>query len=112
MMIERTDDEIDAKVRAIYKKLENGKDYYDGEFKTDKPKSFEVKISRIDDGVNIEIARMYAYVPLTFAILMELAEFFGTKNIGEGYKDKWDGCESCDYGSKYMLNLVVRSEEN
>jgi hypothetical protein len=67
--------------------------------------SIEVDIS--DDVINITVSQMYEYVSLSFKHLRALADYFGTDNISD---DNWssNGCETCDYGSKYTVQLVVR----
>lgn len=63
-----------------------------------------------DDSVSISAAKMYSAPQIAFAQLMELAEFFGTKNIGapEHYGSR--GCETCDYGSSYKWDLLILPE--
>jgi hypothetical protein len=43
---------------------------------------------------------------------MELAEFFDTKNINDDEKFSNGGCETCDWGSSYGFELVVRPDKN
>lgn len=61
-------------------------------------------------GWDIQIERMYEYVDLQFKHLMDLAEFFGTKEINETRYSS-DGCETCDYGSNYEINLTIREDK-
>jgi hypothetical protein len=58
-------------------------------------------------GWDIHIQKMYEFVPLTLDFLFALSEFLGTRNINERRYDQ-QGCDTCDYGSSYTINLTVR----
>lgn len=60
--------------------------------------------------VRIRIVDMYDPPPLNLDILLSLAEFFGTKNIDDANRIDEPGCDTCDYGSEYGFELVVRPE--
>lgn len=92
-MIQRTKEEITAFVEELWKSAS-----YNHQ---------ELKIVVSHNLVTIAISRMYEYVPLEFRHLMKLADFFDTDNINE---DRWysEGCETCDYGSEYEINLTIK----
>lgn len=61
----------------------------------------------------ITLSQMYRYVDVEFEHLLKLSELFNTKKINIG--DKWhtEGCETCDYGSKYSLSIyILKSQLN
>lgn len=68
----------------------------------------KISVSQDSDEVyRIKFETMYDYVDFDFAFLEMLSLLFETKNINIG--DKWhlDGCETCDYGSKYELSVFI-----
>jgi hypothetical protein len=71
----------------------------------------EVEVTKRSDGsVAIRVEAMYEIPGLSFAKLAALAEFFETKNIDdERFHSR--GCETCDYGSCYGFELVVRPDK-
>lgn len=60
--------------------------------------------------VDITLSAMYEPPPLNLQLLMQLAEFMGTKNINDDYRFGHAGCETCDYGSSYGFTLTCRPE--
>ncbi len=61
--------------------------------------------------VDIKLSSMYESPSLNLGLLMELAEFFGTKNINDDDRFSNGGCDTCDYGSSYGFTLTVRPEK-
>jgi hypothetical protein len=57
--------------------------------------------------ITIEISKMYDYVRITFAMLKELSELFGTDFIDFGDKTSMDGCDTCNHGSCYTERLEI-----
>lgn len=72
----------------------------------DNIRDIEVEVS-IGKEVKITIKQMYEYVSCTFSQLEELSKFFDTKNINfeNGYSH--GGCETCDYGSSYAIDITI-----
>jgi hypothetical protein len=64
-------------------------------------------LSRNDKtGLEITYGRMYESPELSFSILKQLSELFGTDEIDvDDYS--YSGCESCDYGSDYGHTIQV-----
>lgn len=60
--------------------------------------------------IQIKIECMYGAPTFNLPLLMELAEFFGTKNINDDDSFALSGCETCDYGSSYGFTLTIRPE--
>lgn len=54
--------------------------------------------------VLIRITRMYEYVDLTFSMLKSLSDRLGCEEINES-RSSSDGCETCNYGSTYTIEL-------
>lgn len=67
-------------------------------------------IKETSTGWRVELERMYGYATLSFARLSKISEFFGTKNINEDRRSQ-DGCETCDYGSSYTINLTIEEDK-
>jgi len=68
----------------------------------------EVKpLSRNDKtGLEITYGKMYESPELSFSILKQLSELFGTNEIDvDDYS--YGGCETCDYGSDYGHTIQV-----
>ena len=62
---------------------------------------------RSDGGINIEISGMYEcpFNP-TFANLKKISEFFSTDDMNVNDYNV-EGCETCDFGSKYTNTVNV-----
>lgn len=82
------------------------KDYLETLF----PDANKIVITRNGSGWNIEMSRMYEYLNLPLMRLIDLSEFFGSKNINDS-RYSFGGCETCDYGSSYTIELTVLPEE-
>lgn len=67
-------------------------------------------ITNSEDKVQVKLYDMYGAPTLNLALLMKLADFFGTKNINDDNRYSYGGCDTCDYGSEYGFTLTVRPE--
>lgn len=70
----------------------------------------DFKFQTRDDGYYIDVSQMYDYVRFTgdlstLQAYMQIASLLGVENGDE--RDRWSygGCETCDYGSKYTVEL-------
>jgi hypothetical protein len=107
-MKEHSTQEIINKVQAIFN-AEHAKNYFMG-WKSEGCVSVEKNTQK---EVKVTISCMYEAPPSpTLDVLMQLAEFFGTKNINDDDKFANGGCETCDYGSSYGYTLTVRPESS
>jgi hypothetical protein len=61
---------------------------------------------RPDGTIAIEASQMYEYINVTFALMKELAELFGTDKIDTDQESS-SGCETCDYGSDYIVTFII-----
>lgn len=66
-----------------------------------------IKVEKVNRRWRIHVKNMFEYVPLPFAILKQVSEFFETDNINEISRHSRGGCETCDYGSSYEWTLEV-----
>jgi len=57
---------------------------------------------------HIKITRMYSYVVIQFKTLDALAKLFKTDQINLSDGDHSSGCETCDYGSSYEVNITIK----
>lgn len=72
----------------------------------------EVTVKQNNTYISIKIGAMYSAPKPAGGIVgffMELSEFFGTKKIDMGSFEH-SGCETCDYGSEYGFELIIRPE--
>lgn len=97
----RAKEEIEKKVRELW-----ASDKLD-DFLNEGTLQVEIEPNK----VSITLAQMYEPPGLSFAQLMSLAEFFGTKNINDDDRFGEAGCETCDYGSSYGFTLTIRPEK-
>jgi hypothetical protein len=69
----------------------------------------DVSVLRRDgDDFTVRLERMYEYVDMDFATLSALSDRFNTKLIDISNKEFHGGCDTCDYGSSYWIDLSVR----
>ncbi len=68
---------------------------------------FKVEVNEYKDELTVVVSQMYEFLPLNFATLMKLSEVFKTTDFKV---NNWShgGCETCDYGSKYAHEFVVK----
>lgn len=71
-------------------------------------RSLEVKITEHSGHINVLVSQEYEHVQVTFAHLQLLSEIFNTDCIDIGEKNEFSGCETCDHGSSYMVNFIVK----
>ena len=89
-MISRTEKEVRNKVESIW------------------PNIYPTSIESI--GVHPDFVEVSFKGNLTFSNMMDLAEFFGTKNIDTESNHTGGGCETCDYGNYSYITLYIRPE--
>jgi len=106
-MKKHTTQEITDKVQAVFD-AEHAKHCYAG-WKS--RGCIEVK-ENTSERVRVTISCMYEAPSPTLDVLMQLAAFFGTKNINDDNRFASIGCETCDYGSSYGYTLIVRPESS
>ena len=56
----------------------------------------------------IQITRMYSYVVIQFKTLDALAKLFKTDQINLSDGGHSSGCETCNYGSSYEVNITIK----
>jgi len=100
-----SDEEILNKVVDIWN--EDHKKHYSMGWEGEKSVNID---SNKSDEVKITFDCMYEQPNLNLDVLMNLADFFGTKNINDDNRFSIGGCETCDYGSSYGFTLTVRPE--
>jgi hypothetical protein len=93
-MIEHTEQEIKEKVTSIWKEKRDAWQY------------FQVTVT-MGEKIHICIEQMYEYVPCTFSMLEQLSIFFDTKSINFDNGNHYNGCETCDYGSSYEVDIYI-----
>lgn len=73
---------------------------------------FEVEIksyNKLAGELSLRISKMYSYVEVSYEILQRVSEFMQTTNINLGDKDFSNGCQSCDYGSNYWVDIHFKN---
>jgi hypothetical protein len=69
---------------------------------------YDAKLHEIDDkSFSFDYATMYNCPPLSYQILRDWVDFFGTEEIDTSDTYDSDGCETCDFGSKYGYRIVI-----
>lgn len=96
-----TDEEILAKLNELWPDVGPDSAWSD--------KDYGFKVEREEDAVKLTVSKMYEAPGLEFAQLSALADLFGTKKINDD-SFSYNGCETCDYGSKRGFTLTVRPE--
>lgn len=77
------------------------------------PDADKISISRHDEKhLSVEISAEYEAPGRSLKQLLELAEVVGSTEIEEGYTFNSRGCDTCDYGSKYGVELIVPIPES
>lgn len=56
---------------------------------------------------HLSISKMYNYVDINFEDLEFLSKLFNTKIINFAHGVSWEGCETCNHGSNYELNITI-----
>lgn len=59
--------------------------------------------------LTLRVQQMYEYVEVTFANLEKLSNICETTSIDVGEKVAYGGCETCDYGSCYMVDFHLKN---
>lgn len=59
--------------------------------------------------IQIRVAQEYEHVELTMNCLDQLAALTETKDINIGDKDSYGGCDTCDWGSSYWVDLHLKN---
>lgn len=99
-MIQKTNDEILDALRALWPMSDRDRGLHGWHCEVDENSPACVRLT---------IGQMYEPPGLNLDKLLQLADFFGTKNIDDE-RFANGGCESCDYGSDYGFTLVVKPE--
>jgi hypothetical protein len=89
-MIQHTSEEVEEKVNELYYSATKLKHRYE----------------YTPDRIVLEVSSMYSPPGLSFKILTELVSFFGAKEVDSDSFSQ-EGCETCDYGSKYGFVLTI-----
>lgn len=87
--------DIETKFRAVWN---------DSEFK-------DIYITCADNYIAVNLQSRKEPLPMKLSYLMELAEFFETKNIDEEHYMAGKGCETCGYGSYYNYTFKIKPDE-
>jgi hypothetical protein len=82
-----------------------------------KPRSghshFEIGVKFTNYGVVVDVSQMYEYAdddgPSIAVAVLKISQFFETKDVNEG-RYQTDGCETCDYGSNYEMNFMIKDD--
>ncbi len=71
--------------------------------------SVEFEFKTEEDGYYISVSQMYEYVGFKDMTVLKgylaIAEVLGCENGDEVDRDSYGGCETCEYGSKYSIEL-------
>lgn len=59
----------------------------------------------------LEISTMYSYIDFGFDFLEAVSKIFNTKQINFQHGTAMSGCETCDYGSRYTMELYIKKSD-
>ena len=94
----KTVNEIAQDIEALVKKAAEEHHYFS---------KLEIKVTRNGADFEIQVQDMYSPPPFNSGLVFDLVEYFGTKLIDSSRFDI-GGCETCDYGSSYGYDLIVK----
>jgi len=84
------------------------KEKIESKFKTREYADFEIELKKDDKTIELKIKQMYEHISLEFKDLLFLSDLFKTTDISTSTYS-YDGCETCDYGSEYGTNFVIKN---
>jgi hypothetical protein len=88
--------------------LEKLKSDLGAEFDKNYSTSCDVDVSQPEPGkLLVVLSRQYHFVELYFDMLKTVAKLVGSDKININHENPIRGCESCDWGSEYTMNLYV-----
>lgn len=70
---------------------------------------FDMTFTKVPEGYDLTLKKMYGYVEVRFKHLAALAAFFGTREVNDSRYAN-GGCETCDYGSSYEVTFHIRED--
>lgn len=68
----------------------------------------DCKFDYYDGIICIEYTENYSAPELSFRMLFELSEWYGTRDIHVDQISEPGGCDTCDWGSVYGHKILVR----
>lgn len=71
--------------------------------------SVQVETKLIDSKLYIRISKMYEHVIVNYETMKILSDLLKTDCIDIAGQESFEGCPTCDYGSSYEIELVVRN---
>lgn len=74
-------------------------------------KDLSISISQMSYGIEITIGKMYDRISVTMDFLDALSKIFSTDKIDVSDGDFYGGCETCDYGSSYEMNFLIKGAQ-
>lgn len=79
-----------------------------GEQTGDYCRDTKISIVKMGQKIEIDMTQMYGPPPITFAMLKQLSDYFGTEQIDvDNSCIEKEGCETCDYGSEYGHSIQI-----
>lgn len=77
-------------------------------FKPGKWDHFEAELIRNKDSWTLNVSQMYEYVKCGVDQILGLCKIFETEDISVGSQYHYSGCDTCDYGSSYVIAFTVK----
>lgn len=72
--------------------------------------NFKVKRRDTQEGYVLEVSQMYGYVPCGIDQILGLCKLFETEDVSVAGQEHSDGCETCDYGSSYSVEFLIKDK--
>ena len=94
-MTQHTKKEIEVFLTSLFPELSSRK--------------LKIDVGILKKGVEIEVTAMYSFDPPTFDFkrVKAISDFFDTTNIDTIDTISQEGCETCDWGSRYGSRIRV-----
>lgn len=58
--------------------------------------------------LHLTVSQMYEYVPCGMKQILSLCRIFESEDVLSDGQYHRDGCETCDYGSSYTVEFIVK----
>ncbi len=71
-----------------------------------------VNVSFRGNFIMVGLEQMYNYIELDFKKMKAIGEFFNTDKINFSNGARHRGCETCDYGSSYTVDIDIELGNN
>lgn len=69
---------------------------------------FTSTMNECPGSLHLTVSQMYEYVPCGVKQILSLCRIFESEDVSTDGQYHMDGCETCDYGSSYTVEFIVK----